>query len=125
MKIARYMILPLLFSNTLLAQSYKDIISQYARPTSTTQMRDIRSEYLPAIERCFNLALSDYNVTNRSRNKQFEVSIQCYQEENSKLPTNKRVNFDECKNMAARKQAYDLAYCYQELFVAAHNYHGY
>ena len=100
---------------------------EHAKPYDKYQMRMIQSDYEPGIQRCFKSPLSNFNWTYRNREQEwkFKESVVCYTEENGKLPQNKKVNFEECKDMAKRNQAYDLALCYQKLFVQAHNYHGY
>lgn len=125
-----FFILTLISFNTLHAQetkSYDSILSDHAQPDHPYRMRKIQSLYEPSIQRCFKNPLSNYNVTFRQREQQwkFKESLVCYKEENEKLPQDKRVNFDECKEDLKRNEAYDLAHCYQELFVKAHNYHGY
>lgn len=108
-------------------KSYEFILSDHARPDDSISMRKIRSDYEPSINKCFKLPLSSYNVTYRDREEKFKFkeSVVCYSEENEKLPKNKKVDFGECKERASRNESYDLAYCYQGLFVKSHNYHGY
>ncbi len=108
-------------------KSYESILWDYAKPDDTFLMRKIQSDYEPSIQKCFKRPLANYNVTFRNQEAEwkFKESLICYREENEKLPKEKRVDFEDCKDRALRNESYDLAYCYQGLFVKAHNYHGY